>query len=1368
MRRILQIHYRQLSAKLAKLQYRLERRLSKGTFKALPPHKRNSLLQRISRLQLRLNCFQEELNLIAAGGALIAGMAIPTESLAQTGATSVGNAIQVNSFTTNNQVNAAVAVDSDGDFVVVWQGNSQILNSGYDIYMRRYDAAGKPLDTDGKLVNTGYTTGNQVNPSVAMDADGDFVITWQSEGQDGSLNGIYAQRYTAAGIAQLPVIRANNLTTGEQTNPAIAMYRNGDFVVTWEGQDASGTGIYLRRYNSAGIAQTANEIIVNAATAGNQIVPAISMDETGNFIIAWQSSDGAGEGIYAKRYNAAGTAQSGDLAVNTTTAGSQREPSVAVTTGDAPGSNIFMVTWVSTGQDGAGEGVFARRFVNNTGGTEFPVNTYTTSDQSRPVVTADEGGNFVFSWQSTGQDGSEEGIYTRRYSRSGNSVDVNEFLINSAYTTGKQTKAAVATDAIGNFIVVYSSYGQLSATSNEDVFAQRYVLSTSDQRVNGNQSNSATTAMDATGDYVVVWQSYGREGDAAGEANIYAQQYSSTDVAQGNEFRVNSLVTGSQLSPSVAMEQGGSSVIVWQSGNQIWGKRYNATGVLQGTEFNISPSGSNPEVAMDQDGDFVVTWQDSGIWVRRYNAAGAAQGTAVKVDDLGSVSNPEVAMDQDGDFVVTWQSSRKENEYDFGYNFGIYARRYNRLGVAQGGEISVDETGFGSTNGLKRNPSVAMDADGDFVIVWNSDFEDTNYNSGVDVFRTRFSANGTRLDNPASNIAIRINTWTGGNRFNQRASVVMDAIGNFTIVWSSESDTEPNSLDGSCNGVIARRYNSNGDAISSEFRINTYTKGDQDNPAIAMNAAGDFVIVWHSGGDCGNGDVNAQQGIYSRLFKPPTNLALSTTIVPENETGATVGSFITTDATAGDTHSYTLATAADNTDDDNGSFVIENGQLKLKPTITFNFEVKSTYRIRIRSTDASGLYIEKAFVITVNNTNDTPTNITLSAATVIENKPVRTLVGNLTTTDPDAGDTHTYSLVTGTGSTDNGDFVIDGNQLQTNIPFNFEAKSSYSIRVRTTDAAGLFLEKVYTVSIININDAPTLNPISDQPLAQNSNLQTVSLTGISSGGEPAQTVTVTAQILPGGNQNLISNMLWNYSYPATTASIQFKPNANQIGEVTIRVTVKDNGDTTNGGIDILTRDFKVIGAPSVPVNLSAVANPLKPGSEVILSWNDSAGETAYYIEVSKEDESNFVELGSVGENIITYTHKDITEPGGTKLFYRIRAFNNVYSPYSQVVGVVTASSIITGLDTGSEKEGLVIYPNPTVGQIVVDQAKLNLLGTGDVKIEIYNAKGQSVWSGEWGRGVQRQTIQLAHLPAGIYHIVLIAGDRQFTKKIVKQ
>ncbi|QHT65833.1 T9SS type A sorting domain-containing protein [Rhodocytophaga rosea] len=1361
-KRILLIYYRKVQEQFAKCKNRLERRLLKGTFKTLPTHKRNGLLQRINRLQCQLSRFQQQLSLISVGSAFVTGLATSTETLAQTGAATAGNPIQVNSFTTNNQVNAAIAVDPDGDFVVVWQGNSQIANSGYDIYMRRYDAAGKPLDPDGKLVNTGYTTGNQVNPAVAMDADGDFVITWQSEGQDGSLNGIYAQRYTAAGVAQLPVIQANNLTTGEQTNPAIAMFRNGDFVLAWEGLDASGTGIYLRRYNAAGAAQTANEVVVNTTTAGNQIAPAISMDDTGNFVIAWQSSDGAGDGIFAKRYNAAGTAQSGDLPVNTTTAGSQREPSVAVTTGDTAGSSIFMITWVSTNQDGAGEGVFARRFVNNTGGSEFPVNTYTTSDQSRPVVATDEGGIFVIIWQSIGQDGSEEGIYTRRYTRTGNAIDANEFLVN-AFTTGKQTKAAVATDAAGNFIIAYSSYGQLSPTSNEDVFAQRYTLSTSDQRISAGNTSGVIAAMDASGDYVLIWQSSGREGDAAGEANIYAQRYNAAGIAQGSEFRINSIITGSQTNSSVAMDQNGNFVVVWQSGNQLWGKRYNASGVVQGTEFNIGPSAvfpDSPEVAMDADGDFVVVWVgDDRIWGKRYNVSGIAQGGEFAIDepDGFNTGNPAVAMDQDGDFVVAWQ----ENPADYNVYQGLYARRYNRLGVAQGNQFTVDSSN--STRGVKRRPSAAMDAVGNFVIVWDSDFEDTNGASGYDIFRARFSANGTRLDNPANNIAIKINTWTGVNRNNLFSRVFMDAVGNFTVVWSSESDTEPNPLDGSCNSAIARRYNSNGDALSSEFRVNSYTKGDQDKPALAMNMAGNFVIAWRSGGDCGNGDVNAQQGIYSRLFLLPTNLTLTAAAVPENQTGAAVGIFATSDATAGDTHAYTFATAADNTDDDNASFIIENGQLKLKANIAFNFEVKSTYRIRIRSTDASGLYIEKAFVITVSDDNDAPTNITLSAASVMENKPVKTSVGNLTTIDADAGNTHTYSLVDGTGSTDNGSFVIESNQLQTNVLFNFEAKSSYSIRLRTTDAAGLFFEKVFIITIVNINDAPTLNPISDQPLAQNVPLQTVTLSGISSGGEPGQTITITHQILPGGNQNLISNVNIMYTSPATTGSLQFKPNANQIGEVTIRITVKDNG-----GIDFLTRDIKIIGAPSVPVNLTAIANPLKPESEIILSWNDSESETAYFIEVSKGDESAFVELGSVGENSTTYTHKDITDPGGTKFFYRIRAFNNVYSAYSQVVGVVTAASIVTGLETGSEKERFSVYPNPTIEYIVIDHTKLNLSGIMGGNIEIYNAQGKSVWSGEWERGKEGQTIQVAHLPDGMYHLILTAGDRKFTQKIVKQ
>ena len=72
------------------------------------------------------------------------------------------------------------------------------------------------------LVNT-FTTSNQNNPAVAIDADGDFVVTWQSSDQDGDGNGIYAQRYNASGVAQGSEFRVNTVTASYQSNSAVAM-----------------------------------------------------------------------------------------------------------------------------------------------------------------------------------------------------------------------------------------------------------------------------------------------------------------------------------------------------------------------------------------------------------------------------------------------------------------------------------------------------------------------------------------------------------------------------------------------------------------------------------------------------------------------------------------------------------------------------------------------------------------------------------------------------------------------------------------------------------------------------------------------------------------------------------------------------------------------------------------------------------------------------------------------------------------------------------------------------------------------------------------------------------------------------------------
>ena len=103
--------------------------------------------------------------------------------------------------------------------------------------------------------------------------------------------------------------------------------------------------------------------------------------------------------------------------------------------------------------------------------------------------------------------------------------------------------------------------------------------------------------------------------------------------------------------------------------------------------------------------------------------------------------------------------------------------------------------------------------------------------------------------------------------------------------------------------------------------------------------------------------------------------------------------------------------------------------------------------------------------------NQPPTDIQLSNNAVLEGQPIGTVVGTLTTSDPDPDDTFTYSLVSGAGGEDNGAFNISGDQLRTAAVFDYQVKNSYAVRIRSTDQGGLFFEKAFTISVQQQMDA---------------------------------------------------------------------------------------------------------------------------------------------------------------------------------------------------------------------------------------------------------------------------------------------------------
>jgi Ca2+-binding RTX toxin-like protein len=124
--------------------------------------------------------------------------------------------------------------------------------------------------------------------------------------------------------------------------------------------------------------------------------------------------------------------------------------------------------------------------------------------------------------------------------------------------------------------------------------------------------------------------------------------------------------------------------------------------------------------------------------------------------------------------------------------------------------------------------------------------------------------------------------------------------------------------------------------------------------------------------------------------------------------------------------------------------------------------------VNVRTTDEAGLTFTKSITIKVNNVNENPTDLTVSATAFNENVAIGTTVSTLGVLDPDTTGTYTYSLVSGVGDKDNQAFLIAGNALKVNVATNFEIQKTYAVRLRVTDQGGLFFEKSVVLGVNNL------------------------------------------------------------------------------------------------------------------------------------------------------------------------------------------------------------------------------------------------------------------------------------------------------------
>lgn len=260
------------------------------------------------------------------------------------------------------------------------------------------------------------STEYQRDPDIAMNANGDFMIAWSE--QIGSDNNIVARRFGVDGSPIGEAFLVNERTAGSQQFASVAIDEAGNSVVVWQTEAEPEGGVAARLYSSLGLPLT-GEFTVNEFSPGDQSAPSVAMDPSGNFVVAWQSFGQEGDpldyfyGIYARTFDSRGIPLGEEVQINTTLEWTQMNPDVAV---NRDGDTV--IVWES--YDGASFDVLGQRFdsFGEPIGGEFKVNQYSLGFQWQAVVSSGATNSFAVAWDSIGQDGDGDGIFSRCYSSS--------------------------------------------------------------------------------------------------------------------------------------------------------------------------------------------------------------------------------------------------------------------------------------------------------------------------------------------------------------------------------------------------------------------------------------------------------------------------------------------------------------------------------------------------------------------------------------------------------------------------------------------------------------------------------------------------------------------------------------------------------------------------------------------------------------------------------------------------------------------------------------------------------------------------------------------------------------------------------------
>ena len=762
----------------------------------------------------------------------------------------VGGEFRANTTTQDDQLDPVVAGMSGGGFVVVWTSRYQD-GSEYGVFGQVFDKDGKKAGDEFQVNSTIYDI--QYDPAVSALSGGGFVACWQSLHQDGDDFGCFGQMFDAAGQKRGSEFQINTYTAGLQGDPVPALLKNGDFVVCWTNQFVSINGqIFDGNGNRKG-----PEFLVNSAGQGPCWWIAVTPLTFGGFAVFWNDRSEGSYDVFGRRFDGSANRLGDEFRVNTTLQGDQWKSSAA----PQPDGGFF-VCWQSDGQDGSDQGIFAQFFdgEGNRKWREFQVNSTTAGSQDFSAVASFPDGGFTACWEGADQDGSGYGIFGKRYPGARFAHPLSNFrLIEPA------NDASIETDSI---LFRWHFPGAAREIYPWEVSFNLYLDTLPDFShpivVRGIQDTTLTLGHPQKGRtyfWMVLAKSIDGDSLWSWNANGFFIGYGTPDdeddqeYLTGEEFRVNTCTDDWKCDPSVAALPGGGFVACWTSGGQdgsgygIYGQLFDAKGKKANGEFRVNThteaNQSLPNVAALAGGGFVVCWSS----IEQIGMSAGIYGQAF--DALGEKVNDEFRVDT---HTNEWQWDASVAALpgggfvvcwwgigQDGSNHGVYGQVFDGSGKKTGVEFQMNTCQYD----WQSYPSVTALTEGGFVVCWDNRGQgDFSLDIHGQVFDTNREKKGTEF---------RVNTYTEYQQVNPSVSALPG--GGFVVCWMS------NEQDGSGYGVYGQVFDASGEKENSEIQVNTCKEGDQRYPIVSALPEGGFVVVWMSSGQDGS-----ECGVYGQVF----------------------------------------------------------------------------------------------------------------------------------------------------------------------------------------------------------------------------------------------------------------------------------------------------------------------------------------------------------------------------------------------------------------------------------------------------------------------------------------------------------------------